>query len=43
MNDATISQNKTKSRIPVKGSELLPPDSSGYELEVRIATLLYEN
>jgi len=28
MNDATITQNKTKSRIPVKGSELLPRDSS---------------
>ena len=28
---------------PVKGSELLPPDSSGYELEVRNAILLYEN
>ena len=42
MNDATITQNKTKSRIPVKGSELLPRDSSRYEFEVRIAILLYE-
>jgi len=28
MNDATISQNKLRAEYPVKGSELLPPDSS---------------
>ena len=43
MNDATISQNKTRAGYPVKGSELLPRDSSRYELEVRITILLYEN
>ena len=38
--------NQPKTRLeaeyPVKGSELLPPDSSRYELEVRNAILLYE-
>ena len=41
-NDATIAQNKTRSRIPHKGLELLPRDSSRYELEVHNAILLYE-
>ena len=39
-------QQSPKTRLeveyPVKGSELLPPDSSRYELEVRNAILLYE-
>ena len=39
-------QQSPKTRLeagfPVKGSELLPRDSSGYELEVRNAILLYE-
>ena len=39
--DVTISQNKTEAGFPVKGSELLPRDSSGYELEVHNAILLY--
>ena len=36
-------KTRLRAEYPVKGSELLPPDSSGYELEVRNAILLYEN
>ena len=38
--------NQPKTRLeaeyPMKGSELIPPNSSRYELEVRNAILLYE-
>ena len=33
---------RLRAECPAKGSELLPPDSSRNELEVRSATLLYE-
>jgi len=36
-------KTRLEAEYPVKGSELHPPDSSEYELEVRFATLLYEN
>jgi len=40
-------QRSLKTRLEVgylmKGSKLLPRDSSRYELEVRITILLYEN
>ena len=36
-------KTRLRAEYPVKGSELLPRDSSGYELEVRNAILLYEN
>ena len=35
-------KTRLRAEYPVKGSELLPRDSSGYELEVRNAILLYE-
>ena len=36
-------KTRLRAEYLVKGSELLPPDSSEYELEVRNAILLYEN
>ena len=33
-------KTRLEAEFPVKGSELLPPDSSKYELEVRNAILL---
>ena len=36
-------KTRLRAEYPVKGSELLLRDSSGYELEVRNAILLYEN
>ena len=36
-------KTRLRAEYPVKGSELLPPNSSWNELEVRNATLLYEN
>ena len=35
-------KTRLRAEYPVKGSELLPRDSSGYELEVRNEILLYE-